>query len=36
LGRRVEHDLDQHYPILVALTGSCAEARFSASLCHKL
>jgi len=36
LGSRVEHDLDQRYPILIAPTGSCAEARSSVSLCHKL
>jgi hypothetical protein len=33
LGSRVEHDLDRHYPILVAPTGSCAKAGSSASLC---
>ena len=26
LSSRVMHDLDQHYPVLTALTGSCAEA----------
>jgi hypothetical protein len=36
LGSRVEHDLDQRYPALIAPTGSCAEARSSVSLCHKL
>src|SRR6516225_3521515 len=34
LGSRVEHDLDQHYPILIAHTGSCAEAGSSVSLCR--
>jgi hypothetical protein len=32
LGSRVVHDLDQHYPVLTAPTGSCAEARSSVSL----
>src|SRR5262249_30683736 len=36
LGSRVKHDFDQRYPILVALTGSCAVPRSSVSLCHKL
>jgi len=36
LGSRVEHDLDQHYPILIAHTGSCAIPRSSVSLCHRL
>jgi len=36
LGSRVVHDLDQHYPVLSAPTGSCAEARSSVSLCHRL
>jgi hypothetical protein len=33
LGSRVEHDLDQRYPVLVAPTGSCARPRSSVSLC---
>ena len=33
LGSRVEHDLDQHYPVLIAPTGSCAKAGSSVSLC---
>jgi hypothetical protein len=32
-GSRVEHDLDQRYPILIAPTGSCARPRSSVSLC---
>jgi len=36
LGSRVDHDLDQRYPVLIALTGSCAVPRSSVSLCHKL
>jgi hypothetical protein len=32
-GSRVEHDLDRRYPILIAPTGSCAEAGSSVSLC---
>jgi hypothetical protein len=32
LSSRVEHDLDQHYPILIAHTGSCAKAGSSVNL----
>src|SRR3974377_2401368 len=33
-GSRVEHDLGQRYPALIAPTGSCAKAGSSVSLCH--
>ena len=32
-GSRVEHDLGQRYPALIAPTGSCAKAGSSVSLC---
>ena len=33
-GSRVEHDLDQRYPALIARMGSCAKAGSSVSLCR--
>ena len=36
VGSRIEHALDQRYPILIALTDSCVMPRSSVSLCHKL
>src|SRR5262249_57204091 len=36
LGYRLMHALDHRYPILIAPTDSCAKARSSVSLCHKL